>query len=79
MFNAMVKKDYSRFDSIAEGFYSNLTTILEIINTQNEDAVVLIQSLYNPQSGHIRPAYQQGQTALTKLCTVSVKTIPVKL
>lgn len=60
MFNAMVKKDYSRFDSIAEGFYSNLTTILEIINTHNEDAVVLIQSLYNPQSGHIRPAYQQG-------------------
>lgn len=60
MFNAMVKEDYSRFDSIAEGFYSNLTTIIEIINTLNEDAIVLIQTLYNPQSGYIRPAYQQG-------------------
>ena len=60
MFNAMVKSDYSRFDQIAENFYLNLTTIVDTINSYNEDAVILIQTLYNPQSGYIRPAYQQG-------------------
>lgn len=66
MFDSMVKNDYSRFSQIADNFYDNLTTIIELINTHNEAAVVLIQTLYNPQSGYIRPAYQQGADRLNE-------------
>lgn len=66
MFDSMVKRDYSRFSQIADGFYNNLTTILDIINTRNEDATILMQTLYNPQSGHIRPVYQQGADRLNE-------------
>lgn len=60
MFDAIVKNDYAEFDAIAEGFYLNFCTIIDIINSHNEDAVILMQTLYNPQSGYLRDPYQQG-------------------
>lgn len=60
MFDAMVKSDYSEFDRIADGFYTNLCEIINIINSHNADAVILMQTLYNPQSGYLRAPYQQG-------------------
>lgn len=64
MFDAMVKNDYTTFDSIAENFYSNFSTIVDIINEHNEDAVILMQTLYNPQSGYLRAPYQQAADRL---------------
>ncbi len=60
MYNAMVKENYEQFDAIADGFYANFCTIVDIINSYNPDAVILMQTLYNPQSGYIRDVYQQG-------------------
>ncbi|MBQ2904470.1 MAG: hypothetical protein IJE48_08755 [Clostridia bacterium] len=60
MFDSIVKNDHSEFDRIADGFYTNFTKIIDIINSHNEDAVILMQTLYNPQSGYLRAPYQQG-------------------
>ncbi len=60
MFDSIVKGDHSEFDRIAEGFYTNFCEIIRIINSHNEDAVILMQTLYNPQSGYLRAPYQQG-------------------
>ncbi len=60
MYNAMVKENYEQFDAIADSFYANFCTIVDIINSHNPDAVILMQTLYNPQSGYIRDVYQQG-------------------
>lgn len=60
MFDAMVLKDYSEFDDIGEKFFVNFGKIIDRINELNSDAVVLMQTLYNPQSGHLRAPYQQG-------------------
>lgn len=60
MFDAIVLGDYSEYDRIAEGFYDNFCEIVDIINSHNEDAIILMQTLYNPQSGDLREPYQQG-------------------
>lgn len=60
MFDSIVKNDHSEFDRIADGFYENFCKIVDIINSHNEDAVILMQTLYNPQSGYLRDPYQQG-------------------
>ncbi len=58
LFNAMVLKDYTQLDSIAAKFFENFSTIVDIINEHNPDAVILMQTLYNPQSGYLRETYQ---------------------
>lgn len=60
MFDAMVKEDYSKFDEIAHSFYKNFSTIISMIRELNGEAVILMQTLYNPQSGYLRAPYQQG-------------------
>ncbi len=60
MFDSIVKGDHSEFDTIADGFYTNFCEIIDIINSHNADAVILMQTLYNPQSGYLRAPYQQG-------------------
>lgn len=58
IFNAMVLNDYTPLDNIAAKFYENFSTIIDIINEHNPDAVILMQTLYNPQSGYLRETYQ---------------------
>ncbi len=60
MFDSIVKGDHSQYDAIAENVYVNLCEIINIINEYNEDAVILMQTLYNPQSGYLRAPYQEG-------------------
>ncbi len=60
MFDSIVKNDHTRFDEIADGFYTDFCEIVRIINSHNEDAVILMQTIYNPQTGYIGEAYQQG-------------------
>ncbi len=60
MFDSIVLGDHSEFDRIADGFYTNFCEIVDIINSHNSDAVILMQTLYNPQSGYLREPYQEG-------------------
>ena len=60
MFDSIVKGDYR----IADGFYTNFCEIVRIINSYNPDAVILMQTIYNPQTGYIGEAYQQGADRL---------------
>lgn len=60
MFDAIVKEDYSTFDKIGENFYINLCEIIGIIRESNEDVLILLQTLYNPQEDYLRAPYQQG-------------------
>ena len=60
MFDSIVLGDHSEYDKIADGFYTNLCEIIKIINSHNADAVILMQTLYNPQSGYLRAPYQEG-------------------
>ena len=60
MFDSIVLGDHTKFDKIADGFYTNLCEIIRIINSHNADAVILMQTLYNPQSGYLRAPYQEG-------------------
>lgn len=60
MFDSIVLGDHSEFDRIADGFYANFCRIVDIINSHNADAVILMQTLYNPQSGYLREPYQEG-------------------
>ncbi len=60
MFDSIVLGDHSEFDRIADGFYANFCEIIEIINSHNADAIILMQTLYNPQSGYLRAPYQEG-------------------
>lgn len=56
--------DFSRFDEIADEFYVNFCTIIEKIKSLNPDAVILVQTLYNPGAESIRDVYQQGADRL---------------
>lgn len=56
--------DYSRFDEIADEFYVNFCTIIKKIKALNPDAVILVQTLYNPGYESIREVYQQGADRL---------------
>ena len=64
MADALIKKDYSQFDSIAAGFYADFCKIMDIINENNPEAVVLLQTIYNPQTGRVGEVYQQGADRL---------------
>lgn len=64
MYNSLVKNNYEQFDTIAENFYKNFCTIVDTINKYNSDAVILMQTIYNPQSGVIGSVYQQGADRL---------------
>lgn len=67
MFDAMVKDDYSEMDRIAEGFYNEFSEVMDVIRENNPDAVVLMQTLYNPQSGELRKVYGEGQKRLNEM------------
>ena len=60
LYDGLVKADYSRLDSIADGFYTDLETIMETIRALNPDAAVILQTIYNPQTAYVGEVYQQG-------------------
>ncbi|MBR3953872.1 MAG: SGNH/GDSL hydrolase family protein [Clostridia bacterium] len=64
MASALIQKNYSEFDAIAAGFYEQFGEIMNLINAANPDAVVLLQTIYNPQTGHVGEVYQQGADRL---------------
>lgn len=59
-FEAAVLDDFSTFDKIADKFYKNFSKIIAEIKELNPDAVILVQTLYNPMDNAISAFYQQG-------------------
>ena len=46
--------------NIVDGFYPNFCKIIEKIKEINPDALILVQTLYNPQKGALRSAFDKG-------------------
>ena len=55
---AFFRVNGKRLDSIADGFYSNLCTIVEMIRELNPDCVILIQNVYIVWYGIAGPMYR---------------------
>lgn len=49
--------DYSQFDSIVANFYTEFDVIISRIKELNPDAVILMQTLYNPGKGLMKDVY----------------------
>ena len=64
LYDGIVKEDFARLDEITDGFYADLNTIVGTIRTLNPGAVILLQTLYNPQTGYVGEVYQQGADRL---------------
>lgn len=58
LFNVLVRGDDTQARETVEGFYEDFDTIVKKIRGYNPDAVILMQTLYNPQTGYIGDAYQ---------------------
>ena len=66
MVDSLVMEDYSEFDKIAESNYANLCEIMNVIRTANPDALVVLQTLYNPQDGYMGIPCSYGQECINK-------------
>lgn len=60
MYDSIVKKDYTEFDTVGESIYKNVKKVINIILNLSPDAVILLQTLYNPMTGYLKESYQQG-------------------
>ena len=60
MVDCLVKNDTAIYDEVAEGYYADLCVIFDYIKGLNPDAVILMQTLYNPQVSYMGEVYQHG-------------------
>ncbi|MBR3552281.1 MAG: hypothetical protein IKN72_02725 [Clostridia bacterium] len=60
MYDGIVKADYARFDKIAAGFEEDLGTIVSRIHELNPHTAIVLQTIYNPQTGYVGDVYQNG-------------------
>ena len=60
MADTLVKGDASGFDTIGAAYYDDLCEIIGTIRALNPDAVILMQTLYNPQTGYMGEVYDHG-------------------
>lgn len=65
--DCLVTKKTDRFDKIANVFYDEFCEIMDVINELNPDAVVLMQTLYNPQDGAAGIVYGLGGDKLNEM------------
>ncbi len=64
LYDGIVTQNYARFDEIAAGFYEDLGTIINEIRALNADTAIVLQTLYNPQTGYVGDVYQRGADRL---------------
>ena len=64
LYDGIVKEDYARINAIKATFYDDLGAIVDAIRTLNPDAAILLQTIYNPQTGYVGEVYQQGADRL---------------
>ena len=67
LYDGLVKEDYSRFDTLGEGFYTDLETIVATIRALNPGAAIILQTLYNPQTGYVGEVYQHGSDKINDM------------
>ena len=60
LYDGLVAKNYTRFEQIGMGFYEDLCRIFERIRALNPDTAIILQTLYNPQTGYVGEVYQKG-------------------
>ncbi len=65
--DCLITKDMTTFDSIADTYYNELCGIMEKINELNDDAVVLLQTVYNPQDGAAGKVYGLGGDKINEM------------
>ena len=58
--DAVLRKDYTRMDSIAAQLRINFAEIIETILALNPDVTILMQTLYNPGKSFYRAPYQEA-------------------
>ncbi len=56
----------SILDSVLDPYYKDLCDIIGIIHEASPDAVILLQTLYNPSTGLLRPLLQYGSDRLNE-------------
>ncbi len=66
-FDCLFKKNTESFDNIADVYYEELCEIMNRINELNPDAVVLLQTVYNPQDGAAGKVYALGGDKLNEM------------
>ncbi len=66
-FDCLFTKNTESFDKIAEVYYEELCAIMDAINELNPDAVVLLQTVYNPQDGAAGKVYALGGDKLNEM------------
>ena len=66
LFEILVKGDDSRAKETVEDFYKDFDAIVKKIRSLNPDAVILMQTLYNPQTDYVGDAYQVAIDILNK-------------
>ncbi len=76
LYDGIVKEDYTRIGEIAEGFYTDLGKIIGNIRKVNSRAAILLQTLYNPQTGYIGKVYQVGADRLNEKVNAYAKAHP---
>lgn len=60
MADLLIKGDDAGFAAIGESYYPDLCAIIGTIRSLNPDAVILMQTLYNPQTGYMGEVYDCG-------------------
>ena len=76
LYDGIVKQEYSRFDEIAAGFYEGLCAIVDNIRALNADAAIVLQTIYNPQTGYVGDVYQNGADRLNAKMREYLQTHP---
>ncbi|MCR5041282.1 MAG: hypothetical protein K6C36_04170 [Clostridia bacterium] len=66
LYDGIVLEDHTRIDDIADGLYEDLGRIVGRIRELNPGAAILLQTLYNPQTGYIGEVYQYGADSLNE-------------
>ena len=61
--------DYTAFDEIAAQLRTNLATIIQKIKGLNSDALIVMQTLYNPRNDSLGDIYQQGTDRINAAIT----------
>ena len=76
LYDGIVKQEYRRFDEIAAGFYEDLCVIVDNIRALNADAAIVLQTIYNPQTGYVGDVYQNGADRLNAKMREYLQTHP---
>ena len=64
LYDGIVKQEFTRLEEITAAFSADLATVVSTIRALNPDAAILLQTLYNPQTGYVGEVYQQGADRL---------------